>query len=243
MAAVPTTKHQVVFLAACPLTFTMPARSTALICTVSSLLISGLLLTTQTGCLGLMANLMHAVGADQVPAECELLKDSKVAVVTFTDRSQYSEDIAARTLSRKVSDILLNKIKDIRLVREDEIQEFRDTHGWENSDFLDIGKGVEADKVLAIELTGMKLREGATLYRGSAAVTLTVLDVETEAVVFRKEIDEFMFPATAGQYTSETTESKFRKLYLQMLAERIGRVFHPYDFADTIAMDGKIASQ
>ncbi|MCC9644433.1 hypothetical protein LOC71_19345 [Rhodopirellula sp. JC740] len=220
----------------------MPIRFTLLSRTAVCLLVSGLLLT-QTGCLGLMSNLMHAMGADQIPAECELLEDSKVAVVTFTDRSQYSEDIAARLLSRKVSDILLRKIDDISLVREDEIQEYRDTHGWENSDFLDIGQGVEAEKVLAIELSGMKLREGATLYRGTAAVTLTLLDVETESVVFRKEIDEFTFPSTAGQYTSETTESKFRKLYLQMLAERIGRVFHPYDFAETVALDGAIASQ
>ena len=47
----------------------------------------------------------------------------------------------------------------------------------------------------------------------------------------------------AGQYTSETSEPKFRKVYLRMLAEEIGRSFHPYDFTDRIASDGRIASQ
>ncbi|MFG0288409.1 MAG: hypothetical protein ACF8CQ_09545, partial [Rhodopirellula sp. JB044] len=96
---------------------------------------------------------------------------------------------------------------------------------------------------LAIELTDMRLRDGATLYRGRAGVLLTVYDIAEKKVVFRKEIDEFTYPVNAGQYTSETTEPKFRKLFLGMLAQRIARVFHPYDFADTVALDGALASE
>jgi len=201
------------------------------------------ILATQTGCLGLMANFMHAVGVDRIPAECEELEKSKVAIVTVTDRSQYSDDISARLLTRKLGDLLRTKINGIQLVREDEVQQWRDTNGWDSVDYGELGRGVEAEKVVAIELTNLKLREGATLYRGSAAVVLTVIDVETQEIDFRKEIDEFTFPTNAGQYTSETTEPKFRKLFLGMLAKRIARVFHPYDFADTVALDGAIASQ
>ncbi|WP_236624907.1 hypothetical protein [Rhodopirellula sp. SWK7] len=198
---------------------------------------------TQTGCLGVVSNLMHAVGADQIPAECDALKNAKVAVVTMTDQSQYTDDIAARLLTRRVRDILSMEVKGMTLVHEDAVQQWRDTHGWDNVDYLEIGKSIKADKVLAIELTDMRLRDGATLYRGRAGVQLVVYDIEEEKVVFRKEIDEFMYPVNAGQYTSETTEPKFRKLFLGMLARRISRVFHSYDFADTIALDGAIASE
>ncbi len=201
------------------------------------------LVLTQSGCLGVLSNLMHAVGADRIPPEYDGLQKSKVAIVTMTDQSQYSDDVAARLLTRKVSDILSMEVKEISLVHDEDIQKWRDTHGWEKIDYLEMGKDTQADKLVAIEMTDLRLRDGATLYRGRAAITITVYDILAEKVVFRKEIDEFTYPSQAGQYTSETTETKFRKLYLSMLAKQIGRVFHAYDFAETVAMDAALASQ
>jgi len=198
---------------------------------------------TQTGCLGLVSNLMNVVGANRIPADCEELKDSKVAVVTMTDQSQFSDDIAARLLTRKLRDILSMEVKGMTLVHEEAVQQWRDVHGWDNVDFLQMGQDLKAEKVLAIELTDMRLRDGATLYRGRAAVLMTVIDVEEEKTIFKKEIDEYTYPVNAGQYTNETTETKFRKVFLGMMARRIGRVFHPYDFADTVALDAALASE
>lgn len=186
---------------------------------------------------------MHAVGADQIPPECAALKDSEVAIVVMTDQSQYSDDIAARLLTRKLGGVLSQEVKGLKLGREDAVQQWRDTHGWDNVDYLEIGKGIDTSKLLVIELTNLRLRDGATLYRGRADVHVTLFDVKTEKVLFEKEIDEYTYPVSAGQYTSETTEPKFRKLYLDMLARRIARCFHSYDFADTVALDGAIASQ
>lgn len=208
-----------------------------------STLVACLLLVTQAGCINLVANLVHAVGADRIPAEYKGLKDTKLAVVTVTDSSQYSDDISARILSRRVGNILTEKVDKVRLVREDEIEQWRDTNGWDAIDFLSIGQGVEAEKVLGIELNQLQLREGATLYRGRADVRISVLDVKTGEVLYTRDMEDYTFPNVAGQYTSETTESRFRKLYLSMLAKQICRSFHPYDFSETVALDGAIASQ
>lgn len=196
----------------------------------------------QPGCM-LLSNVMHAVGANQVPPECDQLEDSKVAILVVTDKSQYSDDITARLLTRKLAGLFTNEVKGIDLIREDVVQDWRDTHGWDNADYLELGRGVEAEKLLVVELADVKLRDGATLYRGRANVNVTVFDMAEERELFNKEIDEFTYPVNAGQYTSETTEPKFRKLFLDMMSRRIGRAFHPYDFADTIALDGAIASQ
>ncbi len=201
------------------------------------------LLLGQVGCMGIFANLYHAVGADKIPADFEGLKDSRVAVVTVTDNSQYTDDVAARTLSRRVGEILLKEIKGVTLVREDEIEQWRDTNGWDSIDFMSIGKGVKADKVLGIELTNMQLRDGATLYRGRANVMITVTEIASGSIVYKKELEEFTYPISAGQYTTETTEAKFQRLYLGMLSKQIGRMFYPYDFSETVAMDAAIASQ
>ncbi|MEM9586499.1 MAG: hypothetical protein AAGA03_04395 [Planctomycetota bacterium] len=201
------------------------------------------LIATQPGCLGVVANLAHAVGADMIPAEYTELEDSTVAIVTVTEQSIYSQDPAARTLSDRVGEILLRKVDDVALVRQDQLMDWRDTNGWENTDFAEIGRGLKADQVIGIELHNLRLRDGATLYRGRSDAVVTVHDVETGNIVYRKEFDDFTYPVTTGQYTSETTEARFRKLYLGMLAQRIARCFHPWDKTDDFALDGMIASQ
>ncbi|TWU49672.1 hypothetical protein [Rubripirellula reticaptiva] len=197
----------------------------------------------QTGCLGLASNLMHAVGMDMIPAEYEGFEGSTVAIITLTDSSQYSNDVAARDLSRRVGEVFMKKVKKCQLVREDLVEQWRDEHGMDSVDYQAIGKGVEAEKVLVIDMHDLRLRDGATLYRGRADVSLRVFDVETGNLVYSKSMDEYMYPTSTGQHTSETTETRFRKLYLSMLANEIGRSFHPYDLNERIAIDSKIASQ
>mgnify|MGYP001491592869 CR=1 FL=1 len=145
-------------------------------------------------------------------------------------------------LSAFVGNILAKEIKDIKIVRNDKISHWRDTNGWDSLDFAEIGEGVKADKVIGIELGNFSLRDGPTLYCGTSDVTITVIDVATGEVDFTKLLEEYRYPTMAGQHTSETTESRFRKLYLQTLAEEIGRSFHPYDMADRVAADSRIAS-
>lgn len=196
----------------------------------------------QAGCLGLASNLMHAVGVDMIPAEYTGLEENTVAVVVVTESSHYSKDPSAKVLSRQVGAILTQKVDDLQLVREDKIEQFRDVHGLD-ADYASIGEGVGAQKVVGIELSNLSLQEGPTLYRGRSDVTIQVIDVETGNIDYTRSLDEFTYPKLAGQYTSETNESHFRKLYLGMLAEEIGRSFHPYDMTDRIAADSIIASQ
>jgi len=206
-------------------------------------LLAAALLAFPTGCMGLAANLVNVIRGHTVKPVYSGLEGKRVAVVTLTDSSQYSDDASARLLSQRVVDILTTEGKNIKLVREDEVQQWRDRNGWDAVEFLDIGRGVKADKVVGIEMVNLRLRDGATLYRGRADVTVTVYDTESGTAEFRRHIEEFTYPTSAGMYTSETTENKFRKLFLGVLAGRIARHFHSYDHADTVAIDAAIVSQ
>jgi hypothetical protein len=190
----------------------------------------------------MMSNLMHAAGMDMIPPECTCLEESTLAIITVTNSSR-ADDVAARELSRRVGEVLTQKVDEVTLVREDKIEQWRDVNGWNAIDFASMGQSVKAEKVLAIEVTNMRLRDGATLYRGRADVVIKVFDVETGNIEYTKSLDEYTFPTVAGQYTSETTEARFRRLYLTMLADEIGRSFHPYDMSDRFALDSAIASQ
>ncbi len=201
-------------------------------------------LAATSGCFApLISNLMHVTGADMIKPEYAGLNEQTVAIVTQTEHTAFGVDPVAALLSRKVGQRLLAGGKEIVLVRDQKIDVWRDANGYDSGDLVAMGKEVEADKVVQIVLDDLRLRDGATLYRGRANATITVYDVATGTEVYRRDVDEFTFPTSAGMYTSETTEARFTKLYLSQLATHIGRLFHPYDFSDTIAADGIIASQ
>ena len=185
---------------------------------------------------------MYAVGADLQPAECETLEGKRTAVVVVTEGTNYRDDIASRILSREISAILEAEVKGIELVREEEIDDWRDNNDWDQLDFAAIGKGVKAEKVVGIEVSDLKLREGQTLYRGRASVTTTVYDMKTETREFRRHLDDFAYPLHAGQYTSETTEPKFRRRFLAVLSRRLARYFHRWDPRETVALDAAIVN-
>lgn len=198
--------------------------------------------SVQTGCVKFASNLAHVMGADRIPAEYEGLNESTVAVVTITDAGKFADDASARLLNNYVGEILSREVDDIKLVRDATVRQWRDRHGWDQTDFHAIGQGVKAEKIVGIELTDFRLRDGVTLYRGRANVRIQVIDAESGLQLFSKTLDDYTFPKTTGQYTSETTEAKFRKLYLRMLARQIARSFHPYDGMEDFALDGSIAS-
>lgn len=206
-------------------------------------LLMGIVTLTQAGCIQFVANMINAVHGDNLPAEFDGLQEKKVAVVTVTDTSQYSNDISALMLTRYVSEVMKSEVKGIQLVREDEVEQWRDTQGWESLDYVALGKGVKADKVVSIELTDLRLREGQTMYRGHAGATITVYDMATGSRDFRRTLTDYTYPVTAGLFTTETTEEKFRRVFLDMLGKRIARHFHPYDFRDGVATDAKIVNQ
>ncbi|QDS87990.1 hypothetical protein EC9_21750 [Rosistilla ulvae] len=200
------------------------------------------LIFTQVGCTSALTTIMYAVGADLTPAEFKGLAGQRTAVVVITDGSQYSDDITSRTLTRKVGEYMEIEVDGFDLVPEEEVDSWKDINGWEELDFVALGKGVKAKKVLAIELTGMKLREGQTLYRGRANVTTTVYDVATGRKEFRRSLDDFTFPVHTGKYASETTEAKFRRDFLDVLSRRVTRYFHRYDPRDNVALDAVIVN-
>ena len=200
----------------------------------------GSTLTTQVGCIPFVANMIHAVKGQDVPPEYPGLKDQRVALITISDTSQYSDDVSARMLNRYISEKMVVEVKDIKLVREDEVDQWRDTQGWSDIDYVSLGRGVKADKVVAVEMTNLRLRDGQTMYRGEADITVTVHNVADGTLDFRRTVDKYTYPVTAAIPVTEMGEERFRRIYLQELASRVARFFHPYDFRDSVARDATI---
>lgn len=201
----------------------------------------GLLLATNTGCIALFANLMHAIHGNMLPAEYSGLEEQRVAVVCLTDTGFRSSAESSILVNNLHADLSMN-VKDIEVVRHSEIEQWLDVHGIQDSDYVEIGKGVKADKVLAVEISGLKLKEGQTLYRGYADVTVTVYDVPNGQIRYRKTIPEFTFPTTGGKPVTETSESKFRSYFLAVITRRIASLFYEVDATRDYALDATASS-
>ncbi len=201
-------------------------------------LLIAVVLATNCGCVGMLAQFGYWAGANLVPAEYEGLENERVAVVCVSSNAAYGNGVEAELLDRGVASILQEHVKGIDLVAHDVIADWVDKNDWNEMDYLEVGRGVKATKVLAIDLSGFQLYEGQTLYRGRAVVTITVIDIKDGGKeVFRRQLPEIKFPTTGVYHSSETSEAAFRRAFIEVIARQVGRYFHKYDMVDGFGRD------
>lgn len=210
---------------------TQQNRRTAILATI----VAGMASTS--GCINLAANLIHAVTGNNRPAEFDGLKEKRVAVVVATDNGM-ATDATSAMLTSYIHASFNNHIKKIDVVRQSEVERWVDSHSNSDSDYLEVGKGVKADRLVAIEVLNMKLKDGATLYRGQSDITVTVYDVKEDGkILYRKQIPEFTFPQMGGPTITDISEAKFRGRYLAIVARTVSGLFHEVDATADFALD------
>lgn len=206
-------------------------------------ILSGLILGAflmSAGCARMVANLVHAIKGNEVPAEFKALEGKRVAVVCATDEGVGS-DANGILLARYVRALLGEKVKEIKLVSQEEVDQWIDGEQSNGREFAKIGQGVKADYVVAIDMLNLRLKDGATLYRGVSDLTVAVYDIpKSGQVVFRKVLPQFSYPTMGGASALETDETKFRRIYLTRVAQRLARHFYPYEAGADVAVDAEI---
>lgn len=193
-----------------------------------SLLLCAVLLSGSTGCVKLAANWINAIRGNEIPAEYDGFKEQRVAVVCGTDQG-LSSDATTAIVTSYVHTALKQNVKKIDLVRPQEIEQWLDVHGTVESDYVEIGRAVKADKLLAIDLSKLRVKDGPTLYRGRCDVGVTVYDIADDgAIVFRKQVPDFTFPKDSATI-ADTSETKFRNMFIKIIAHKVAGMFFPLD--------------
>ena len=120
------------------------------ICLFACLLTGGLLM--QTGCVGALSQLIYTIrGHDEEPA-FPGLNDKRVAVVCVSDASAYGPDTLTYTVAQAVGIQLANGLDDgSQIVAPSKIEEWIDDNGWNETEYVELGRGVEADMVVAVK--------------------------------------------------------------------------------------------
>lgn len=194
-------------------------------------------LVGSSGCVNLASNLLYAINGNKAPADYPGFKGKKIAIVCGTEKG-LSNDATATLMTRYLEALLSKNVKEITIVRQDKVDKWLNERNWNETDYAEIGKGVGADQVLAINITNMKLRDGMTLYKGKADISVSVYDVADDGkVVYRKTFPEFEFPKNGGPTVIDTTEPRFHGLFLTVVSKRIATLFYDADPKDHFAED------
>jgi hypothetical protein len=183
-----------------------------------------------------LGTLTYMVMPKDVPAEFPGLKGMHVAVVCKPIvELEFSDAGSARELASSVGSLVERQVRQARVIPQDEVARWVDENTW--VDYRAIGKSLDADMVVGIDLEEFRLHEGSTLFRGRATVNVRVYDIAKDKLVFEKRLDDFTFPKNGAIPATDRPESQFRGMFLQLLSQRIARCFFAYDSREQFADD------
>ena len=196
-----------------------------------------LLLPVVSGCSTLLTA-AYLIAPQDTPAEYKGLKGKHVAVICKPIvELEFSDAGSSRELAGTVGALIEKNVRKTRVISQDEVARWIDENSW--IDYPTVGKSLDADMVVGIDLESFRMHEGSTLYRGRASFTVRVFDVAEKKVVFTKRYDDFSFPTDGAMPVSDRSEAQFRGMFLQILSQRISRNFHAYDSRESFA-DGNL---
>ncbi len=206
---------------------------------VMALVTSAAFVVSFSGCVGAMSQLMYVIKGHDVPAAYSGLEGKRVAVVCVSDASAYGPDELTYTVSRAIGIKLGQGVKNIQLIPTADVENWVDENGWDEMDFGALGRGVNADRVVAIEIASYSIHEGPTIYKGRSELTVTVYDLENEAgatVAFGFGPENFAFPKD-GRPSIQSNDRQFEAFYLAYLTKYISNQFIKHDRLESFAAD------
>lgn len=174
----------------------------------------------------------------------------RILVVTTSDLgTQVDVGHIERELNEKVARLLFErlsaerKFKGIQVIKASKLARWQDEHpDWHGKSPAEIGRALEADYVIFVEIDNFTLFEdGANrqLLQAKAEVSVSVVRVEGEEgeVVFPRDTFNFEFPKGRSIHISDITPNRFRREMLQRLAEQIVWYFVPHGFGEDFGRD------
>jgi hypothetical protein len=194
-----------------------------------------LLLPFLAGGCSMITTVAYLVAPEKdAPAEFKGLRGKHVAVVCKPIvELEFSDASSARELSTMVGSHLSQNVRKSRVIDQREVARWIDENAW--VDYPTLGRSLDADIVVGIDLEQFRMHEGSTLYRGRATAHVRVYDVAEKTIVFEKRFDDFTFPGDSAVPATDQSEAQFRAVFLQVLSRKIARCFHAYDSRMTFA--------
>jgi hypothetical protein len=208
---------------------------------IGVLLIVACTLSSFTGCRTLFSNALYVIKGDKVDALYAGLKDKRVAVICNSSSPASGPNSPAGLVGRQTAKLLEQRVSNIELVPMEEVADWIDRNNWNELDYVEIGRGVNADIVVFLDIESYSLRDGPTLYKGRATVTTSVYDIVGDGkVAYQGNTYDFAFPQNGAKHSTETSEAAFQRVYTRALSYHLAKDFFSYDKQEDFAQDATL---
>lgn len=205
---------------------------------LTAVLVAAVVAAAAGGCRSAMFTASYLLKGNNVEAEYDGLEEKKVVVVCrpLVDLT-YRDSNVAKDLAKEISLLLRDRVPDVEVVDHRKVAEWLDEN-FEWTEYTEVGEALEADMVVAIDLEDFTLYQGQTLYQGKANAALQVYDcTDPGQPVFEKVLPQTLYPPNTGIPTAERPEAEFRREFVRIMADQIGRHFYAHDAHSDYALD------
>jgi hypothetical protein len=181
-------------------------------------------------------------GGNVIPAEFEGLEDQRVVVICRPPAShEYRNAGAARSVGKRVSQLLEKGVSGIDVVSPREVDNWVDEQDWEN--FKDLGRAVKADRVVYVELDDFDLFKGKTLYQGDAIINVSVYDMQDNGkLMWDRHLGQVLFPRNSGIPSADKSVQAFQRQFIEVISTQIAEHFYAHNPNNSFALDA-VANQ
>jgi len=182
--------------------------------------------------------MLYFIHGHQTPADCTLLEDQTVAVVCISDSGGFGPDQSAQKISRAVGKLLAVNGDGIKVIHHSKVNKWLDNNDEGSTSYRRIGKDLKADMVLAIEISGYRLHEGQTMYKGRSGVELKLYDLEDGGeIVWEDTHPDYAYPANRVIHISEVSQARFEQMFVGQLSKKIAQHFYSYERIQDVASE------
>ena len=205
---------------------------------IQRLLLSTLLalsLLPAGGCIGFVNYLLWGYKGHTEPALYTGMAGKRVAVICISKSSSFDPSGTTGMLAREIGQFLHYNVRDIELVDPEEIADWIDNNDWLEIDYTEVGRGVNADLVLAVDLNAISFQDTSSLVKGRADITTYVYDLQQDSkLVFKQRMPEHEYPSNGPAAISARA---FRPIYIRRLAKFVAEYFYEHDFTEPFGED------
>jgi hypothetical protein len=214
-----------------------PSRKYSVSARLALALASLLLVGTSAGCLPMLDRLAYVIRGTDVPAPYKGLVGKRTAIVCVSATSAFGPDSLSSSVTRMVGATLLAKVKKIQLVPTLEVDKWIDENNWSDKNFIELGRGVKAERLVAIEISDYSIHDGQTLHKGRANVNMSVYEFDGEkgsTVGHTFQLSQYEFPKN-GRPRIQTSDRQFEEFFLARVCRLLTNQFIPHDKFDSFA--------
>ena len=197
------------------------------------------------GCRHIFSTVAYLVYGTNVDAEFDGLKNKRVAVIVRSDGPGRSIDQnrGANELAKRLGVLLDRTVSGIEVVDQQDVDNWMDNLRNDEADIQEVGKALEADMVVVIDLERFRLYDNSTsVYRGRADYHIEVYDLKgkRDKPVYDFQPDQqAVYPPSMGIPTGTLRRMEFRRIFVNVLADEIGRHFYSHDSTAHFARDSE----